>query len=173
MNSRAEPIAETQPAGGAAAVAEPARPLESSRPAKARHGSEKRQRSAAIRVRVSPADQLRLKNDAAAAGMSVAAYLATGRLDPETATRPRVMRRRAPVDVEALMRALVAFNRVHSNLNQFVRAVNTLTLFAEEHGAARLTDLLEDYRRAAESLQDQFAPPVAAILEALRYVREG
>jgi hypothetical protein len=161
MKAPAEQIAETPP------------PAESGRHGKTRHGSEKRQRTAAIRVRVSPPDQLRLKNDAHAAGMSVAAYLASGRLGTETATRPRVMRRRAPIDVEALMRALVALNRVHSNLNQLVRAINTLTLFAEEHGAARLTDLLEDYRRTTESLQDQFAPPVAAILEAVRYVREG
>ena len=172
MTSPVEPIPDPPvPAAGAVAIPVPAGSPEPR--AKLRHGSENRQRSAAIRVRVSPRDQLRLKNEAAAAGMSVAAYLASGRLDIEASTRPRVTRRRAPVDVEALMRALAAFNRVHSNLNQFVRAVNTLTLFAEEHGAPRLIDLLEDYRRTVEGLQDQFAPPIAAILEAVQHVREG
>ena len=56
-------------------------------------GSEKRQRSRAIRVRVFPADEQRLKIEAAAAGMSVAGYLASGRLGDEAPDPPRMNRR--------------------------------------------------------------------------------
>jgi hypothetical protein len=82
-------------------------------------------------------------------------------------------RRRAPVDEAALMRALVAFNRAHNNLNQIARTLNTLTLFAEEHGARRLVDMLDELRRPVALLPEQFAGPVAAILEAVGHVREG
>lgn len=71
------------------------------------------------------------------------------------------------------MQALAALNRVHNNLNQIARSLNTLTLFAEEHGAGRLRDLLEDLRQPLELLQDEFAVPVAAILEAVRHDRQG
>src|SRR5437660_147899 len=82
----------------------------------------------------------------------------SGRLGDEAAG-PRT-RRRAPVDEEALLRGLVAFNRGNSNLNQIARTLNTLTLFAEEHGAARMLELLDELRRPVELLQEQFAAPV-------------
>jgi Mobilization protein NikA len=140
---------------------------------RAKHGSDRRQRSAAIRVRVSPADQARLKRDAASAGMSVAGYLASGRLGDETATRPRAIRRRRSVDEVALLTTLAAFNRAHNNLNQIARALNTLALFAEEHGTARVIELLDELRRPIALLEEQFAPPIAAILDAVRHDREG
>ena len=81
-------------------------------------GSENRQRTKSIRVRVFPADAARLKIEAAGAGMSVAAYLASGRLGNEAADPPRLSRRPVTVDGVALMQALVAFNRARpANLN--------------------------------------------------------
>jgi hypothetical protein len=147
-------------------------PDERHRTKKVTSGSENRQRTKAIRVRLHPADAERLKADAGAAGMSVAGYLAAGRLSDEAAPRPRI-RRRAPVDEVALMRALAAFNRAHNNLNQITRTLNTLTLFAEEHGAARMQELLDELREPVAELREQFAAPVAAILEAVGHVREG
>jgi hypothetical protein len=48
-----------------------------------------------------------------------------------------------------------------------------VAIFAEEHGAVRVSELLEDLRRPVDLLQEQFAPPVAAILQAVGHVREG
>ena len=130
-------------------------------------GSENRQRTKAIRVRLHPADAERLREEAAAAGMSVAGYLASGRLDTETASRPRLRRRNASVDVAALMQGMVSFNRALSLLNQQTRALNTLALFAEEHGAERLAVEVREMRRALETMRRQFDVPVAAIHAAL------
>jgi len=157
--------------GTAAAVLElPAAPEK-----KAARGSENRQRTAAIRVRVHPVDAERLKVDAAAAGMSVAGYLASGRLGREAAPRPRIRRRRLQADVAALLQACVEFSRADSLLNQLTRACNTLALFAEEHGAARVLDEVQELRRQAELLQAKFDAPIAAIHAALGVgdVREG
>ena len=73
-----------------------------------------------------------------------------------------------PVDATALAQGLVAFNRQHSNYNQAVRALNTLTLFAEERGSERVAQEVQELRRVIEQLQEQFGAPVAAILEAMR-----
>jgi hypothetical protein len=148
-------------------------PDERQRTKKITSGSENRQRTQAIRVRLHPADADRLKTEAAAAGMSVAGYLASGRLDTETAFRPRLRRRRASVDVAAFMQGMVSFNRVANLLNQQTRALNTLAVFAEEHGEARLAVEVRELRRELERQRDQFAGPVAAIHAALRDEREG
>ncbi|HTT82012.1 MAG TPA: hypothetical protein VMF67_00875 [Rhizomicrobium sp.] len=146
-------------------------PAGTGRAKKARSGSEKRQRRAGILVKLTPTDHQRVKDAAAAVGMSAAGYLASGRLGEETAIRPRARRR--PVDEPALMRALAAFNRASNNLNQLARTGNTLTLFAEEHGAGRLLDEAKEIARAARLLQEQFAAPIAAIMAALGRDREG
>lgn len=140
---------------------------------KVTHGSERRQRTEAFLVRVHPADAERLKLEADAAGMSVAGYLASGRLGVEAAPRPRMRRRRATADVAALLQACVEFSRADSLLNQIARACNTLTLFAEEHGAARLLDEVQELRQQAELLQGKFDAPVAAIHAALGDDSEG
>lgn len=143
-------------------------------PPKSRHGSENRQRSAGILVKLTPADHQRVKTEAAAAGMSAAAYLATGRLNNETARRPRVNRRRhVAVNEAALLRALVAFNRASNNLNQVAYTGNRLMIVAEEHGAAELQEEAREIRRAVEALRNDMAAPLAAILAALTGVREG
>jgi hypothetical protein len=148
-------------------------PDERQRTKKITSGSENRQRTQAIRVRLHPADADRLKTEAAAAGMSVAGYLASGRLDTEIAFRPRFRRRRASVDVAAFMQGMVSFNRAANLLNQQTRALNTLALFAEEHGEARLAAEVRELRREIERQREQFAGPVAAIHAALRDEREG
>jgi hypothetical protein len=142
-------------------------------PKKARSGSEKRQRSAGILVKLTPVDHQRVKTEAAAAGMSAAGYLASGRLDGEMARRPRTRRRQVQIDEVALLRGLAAFNRASNNLNQVARTGNTLTLFAEEHGAAHLAVIGRDLVQAVEGLRADLAPALAAILAAVTGVREG
>jgi hypothetical protein len=136
-------------------------------------GSENRQRTKAIRVRLHPADAERLKEEAAAVGMSAAGYLASGRLDAETAVRPRLRRRNASVDVAAFMQGMVRFNRALSLLNQQTRALNTLALLAEEHGAGRLAVEVREMRRELETMRQQFDAPIAAIHAALGNEHEG
>jgi hypothetical protein len=148
-------------------------PDERQRTKKVTSGSNRRQRSTAILVRLHPADAGRLKEEAAAAGMSVAGYLASGRLNTEIAFRPRLRRRRASVDVAALMQGMVSFNRALSLLNQQTRALNTLALFAEEHGSEQLAAEVRQSRRELENMRQQFAAPVAAIHAALGDEREG
>ena len=130
-------------------------------------GSEKRQRSKAIRVRVLPADLERLKTEAAAAQMSVAGYLASGRLGKETANRPRLKRRRSAADVSALLDALVAFNRAGNNQNQIARALNELALIAREQSAARLENQIAALAEEIRGISAMFAEPVAAVMTAL------
>jgi hypothetical protein len=148
-------------------------PDERQRTKKGTSGSENRQRSKAIRVRVLPADLERLKTEAAAAGVSVAAYLAGGRLGKETANRPRRQRRRQSADVAALLDALVAFNRAGNNQNQTVRALNELLLIAQEQSNARLEGLVLELTEAIRGMPVLFAAPIAAIHAALSDDREG
>ena len=82
-------------------------------------------------------------------------------------------RRRAPVDVTALAHGLVAFNRQHSNYNQAIRALNRLALVAENDGSGDVLLALRELLALIERLQEQFAAPVAAILDAMRHDREG
>jgi hypothetical protein len=172
MKTAARQITEPAAARAAPAVIQLG-PLPDLAPSRTRHGSEKRQRSAGILVKLTPADHERVKTEAAAAGMSAAGYLASGRLGEEAARRPRVSRRRAPVDEKALMTALVAFNRANNNLNQVAHTGNAMMLFAEEHGCERLKELGADLVRAAENLRDDFAAPIAAILAAVADVPQG
>jgi hypothetical protein len=124
----------------------------------------KRRRSHVERFRTDDAEHAELERRARDAGLSVNAY---NRLRVLGDAGPRA-RRRSPVDATALMRALVAFNRGNNNLNQLARTGNTLVLFADEHEAERLLDEARELRRAVELLQDHFAVPVAAIMDALR-----
>jgi hypothetical protein len=136
-------------------------------------GSEKRQRTQSIRIRVHPADGERLKIEAAAAGMSVAGYLASGRLGPEAAPRPRMRRRQVAADMAAFTQAMVEFRRAANLLNQQTRAQNTLALFAKEHGAGQLLDAVRELGRGDELLRDEFKVALAALHAALANDREG
>ena len=148
-------------------------PDQRQRTKKVTSGSENRQRSTAIRVRVTPADAERLKTEAAAAGTSVAGYLVSGRLTIEAATRPRMNRRPASADTAALTQALVELNRVGNNLNQIARALNELALVAHEQGSRRLEIRIEALDAAIRDAPDVLAVPLAAIQAALSRDREG
>jgi hypothetical protein len=140
---------------------------------KVTHGSEKRQRSVGFLVRVHPANAEQLRADAQAAGISVAGYLASGRLGPEAAPRPRMRRRHVSVEMAALLKAMVEFSRAANLLNQQTRAQNTLALFAEERSAVQLLEELRALGRANQELRQQFAVALAAIHGALGDVHEG
>lgn len=161
---------ETRAGGPTAAIR---LPDDRQRAKKVTSGSENRQRTKGILVRLHPTDIDRIRTDAAAAGMSAAGYLASGRLGAEAPPRPRVKRHGVNVDVAALTAALGAFHRQATNYNQAVRALNTLTLFAEEHGSDRLAEEVADLRSRIEQLQQEFRTPVAAIMGALAGDREG
>jgi hypothetical protein len=118
-------------------------------------------------VRLLPADLARLKPEAAAANMSVAGYLASGRLGKEAAYRPRIGQRRRAVDIVALTDALVAFNRAGNNQNQIARALNELLLVAHEQSNARLASEVAALSEAIRGLPVMFAEPVAAIMAAM------
>jgi Bacterial mobilisation protein (MobC) len=148
-------------------------PDQRQRTKKVTSGSENRQRSTAIRVRVTPADAERLKTEAAAAGTSVAGYLVSGRLTIEAATRPRMNRRPASTDTAALTQALVELNRVGNNLNQIARALNELAFVAREQGSRRLELRIEALDAAIRDAPDVLAVPLAAIQAALSRDREG
>jgi hypothetical protein len=146
---------------------------ELAQPAKRRSsGSANRQRQAAVCVRLLPEQLAQLADAADAARMSVPAYLLAGRLG-EGHPAPRRRQRRASADAAALMRALVAFHRANNNLNQLARTGNTLALLTEQHGGDRLLDEVRELRRAVDLLRDEFAAPLAAILEAVHDDREG
>ena len=136
-------------------------------------GSEKRQRSVSVLVRLHPADAERLRTDAAAAGMSPAGYLASGRLSEESSPRPRTRRRHVAADTAALLKAMVDFSRATSLLNQQTRAQNTLALFAEERSATRVLEELQEFGRVNGELRQLFDMALAAIHAALGDVHEG
>jgi hypothetical protein len=136
-------------------------------------GSEKRKRSVAILVRVHPTDAEQLRVDAEAAGMSVAGYLASGRLGPEAAPRPRMRRRQVSADMAAFTKAMVEFRRAATLLNQQARAQNTLALFAKDQGAGQLLDAVRELGRGDELLRDEFKVALAALHAALANDREG
>ena len=149
-------------------------PDDRQRTKKVTSGSEKRQRTCAIRVRVLPADLERLKIEAAEARISVAGYLASGRLGKETAYRPRLKRRRTTADVAAYLDGLVDFRRGNSLLNQGAHALNRIALVAEAEGCGgRMVEELAALRREIEQIKQMFAPPVAAIQVALSDDSEG
>ena len=149
-------------------------PDDRQRTKKVTSGSENRQRKAGVFVRLHPADEARLKIEADAAGISLAGYLASGRLDKETAYRPRLKRRRATADVAAYLDGLVDFRRGTSLLNQGTHALNRMALVAEAEGCGgRMVEELAALRGEIEQIKQRFAAPVAAIQAALSDDREG
>ena len=61
----------------------------------------------------------------------------------------------------------------HNIYNQAVRALNTLAFVAEERRHGDVLPEVRELRRVIEQLHEQFAAPVAAILDAMRHDREG
>jgi hypothetical protein len=121
------------------------------------------------RFRTDDEEHAEIERRARDVGLSVHAFCRMRTLgDPG----PRA-RRRAPVDATALAQGIVAFNRQHSNYNQAIRALNRLALVAESDGTGGdVAQTLRELRTLIELLQEQFAAPVAAILDAMRYDRE-
>jgi hypothetical protein len=150
-------------------------PPTESTPRNTRRGSEKRQRSACIPVKLTPADYQRVKAEAAAAGMSAAGYLASGRLGAETADRPRLrVRSRLPkLDTELLARNNAELNHIGSNENQRARALNELRMYAREIGADRLERLIADDLEQTRAIIDDIRRTLAANRRAFGYDSEG
>jgi hypothetical protein len=150
-------------------------PAKESTAAKTRRGSENRQRSEAFLVRVHPDDAERLKAEAAAAGMTVAGYLASGRLGEETADRPRVhVRSRLPqLDTELLARNNAELNHIGSNENQRARALNELRIYAREIGADRLERIITEEIERTREIIDDIRRTLAANRRAFGYDSQG
>jgi hypothetical protein len=148
-------------------------PPDDTRPAKTRSGSNKRRRERLEKFRTDDDEHAELERRARDAGMTVSAYLRHCTIGPDT-TPPRRRPRRIPtLETEALMKALVAFNRANNNLNQLARNGNTLVLFAAEYGSERLADYAADLLRGVEDLRAEMAPALAAILAAIGYDPKG
>ena len=96
-------------------------------------GSANRQRRHLEQFRTDDGEHAALREKARASGLSFGAYMRASNLGD---AGPRA-RRRAPVDIAALMQALVALNRVGNNQNQIARALNELLLIAREQGHAQ------------------------------------
>ena len=128
-----------------------------------------RRRRHVEQFRTDDAEHAELERRARDAGLTVHAY---SRLRTLGDPGPRA-RRRAPVDATALAHGLVAFNRQHSNYNQAIRALNRLALVAENDGSGEVLRALRELLAVIDRLQEQFAAPVAAILDAMRHDREG
>jgi hypothetical protein len=142
---------------------------------KTRRGSEKRKRSAGILVKLTPADHQRLKAEAAAAGMSAAGYLASGRLGDEIADRPRLrVRSRLPkLDTELLARNNAELNHIGSNENQRTRVLNELRMYAREIGADRLERIIADDLEQTRAIANDIRRTLAANRRAFGYDSEG
>lgn len=84
-------------------------------------GSDKRQRSRMVSIRLAPAEAARLQADAARAGLSLGGYVRQVVLD---APPPR-QSRRPPVERELLAQCLRQLGKLGSNVNQLARAANS------------------------------------------------
>ena len=83
-------------------------------------GTEKRQRTATIRLRLTPAEKAEIEARAERAGMASPAYLrqqALGEAGPRSV-------RRLPVDAILIRQAIGQMNYVGNNLNQLARRAN-------------------------------------------------
>ena len=166
MTDALNPYPEPRPASEAPEVTHLPQPGDIP-PAAARHGSNKRRRVHLEKFRTDDNEHAELERRARDAGLSVGAYIRHCTIGPDT-TPPRRRPRRIPtLETEALMKALVAFNRALNNLNQTAKTGNTMILLADEYGAARLAETGSDIVRAVDDLRAELAPVLAAILAAL------
>jgi hypothetical protein len=126
----------------------------SERTKKVRSGSGRRQRKAGVFVRLLPDELARLTAEAGDAGISIAAYLRSGRIGTDAAPRPARRRPQLPlIDAQALARNNAELNMIGSNLNQAARALNEIAL---EDGTGQLAQVAH------------LTEPIHAVLEALR-----
>jgi hypothetical protein len=122
---------------------------------KGRSGSEKRQRTAILNVRLTPEEKAAISAKAAAAGLDAAAFIRRQAIDTPG---PRT-RRRMAVDVAELARARGALGYVGNNLNQIARAVNV-------GGAEALLDERRDVATALARLNSLMDEITAAMGQA-------
>lgn len=173
MTSTARQITEPAPARAAPPVIHLGPPPAVTPATKARHGSGKRRRVNLEQFRTDDDEHAELERRARDAGLSVSAYSREAAIGPDRKPPRRRPRRIATADAEALLTALVGFNRANNLLNQTARTGNTLALFAEEYGARRVAEIAREILRAVENLREDFAPPCAAILAAIGNDPEG
>lgn len=115
-------------------------PASADPPPRRRSGSEKRERSASVLVRLTPDERARLEEAANRVGLTLASYArqqTLGGVLPRAARRP-------PVEARRLALILAALGKIGSNVNQIARAANQnmlspndLALLAEETAALR------------------------------------
>lgn len=137
-------------------------------------GSQKRRRRHLERFATDDAEHAALQEMLRASGKSLGAFvMEVAGIAAGKEARPRMYRRHVRADVSAFLQGVVEFRRSNGLLNQQPRAANTLTLFAEEHGAARLAEEVRAWRRSIDLLREQNAATHAAIIAALDDEREG
>ena len=85
-----------------------------------RHGTEKRQRSATVTIRLTPAELSELQIRAERRGLSSASYCREALIG----TAGRRAQRRHPANVDELRRLLGAVGKVGANVNQIAAAAN-------------------------------------------------
>lgn len=96
-------------------------------PAPKKHGSEKRERQATLRLRVTPAEQADIESRAERAGLSVAGYLRALAFGVDT-PQPRAARR-PPVEHEELVKLRYELRKIGGNLNQIAHQLNAVKGF--------------------------------------------
>lgn len=137
-------------------------------------GSQKRRRRHLERFATDAAEHAALHEMLRASGKSLGAFvMEVAGIAAGKEARPRMHRRRVGANVSAFLEGIVELRRSNSLLNQQTRAANTLTLFAEEHGAERLAEEVRAWRRSLDLSREQNAPTHAAIIAALDDEREG
>ena len=115
-------------------------------PKRKAHGSERRQRQKALRIRFDDGERARVELKAAGAGLSLAAYGRACMLDGNAGPRAR----RSPnINRAALGAAVGALNKIGSNINQLAREQNSGTT---PHARA-LVQALEDVRQTLAVLR--------------------
>lgn len=112
-----------------------------------RSGSEKRERKAALAVRLTPDERAALKDKAQAAGLSLGAFVRASALG---SAGPRA-RRSVQVNEVLLAQAVAQLNKAGSNLNQIARTLNAAGVVPSRESAAVLAEVqaaVAEIRRA-------------------------
>ena len=109
-------------------------------------GSNKRQRTSAILVRLTPAERLAVEDAANRAGLTLASFARGQMLD---GPQPRAVRR-IPVERQDLARILGQLGKIGSNLNQLAKSANMDEATAQERN--QLEEELKGLRVMRDSI---------------------